>query len=84
MAIDLPWLNNLLPASFANELDVAPTGYYFYFHNMNLAAMHFITTLIFVILLVLAYCLLSDNKANEVRINNQKKTMVNLKFKAFK
>lgn len=51
---------------------------------MNLAAMHLFTSAIFVTLLVMAYCLLSDTKSNEVRINDKKKTVVNFKFKAFK
>ena len=56
MVVDLPWLNVMLPSAVANEFDYAPTGYYFYFTNMNLAAMHLITTVIFLLLLLLAFC----------------------------
>ena len=62
MVVDLPWLNKLLPEVFANTFDTAPTGYLFYFVNMNLAAMHFFTVILFLTLLITAYCCLSDKK----------------------
>ena len=84
MVVDLPWLNNLLPEVFANPYDLCPTGYLFFFNNMNLAAMHFFTVLIFITLLVIAYCCLSDKKENEIKIDDKEKTVVNFKFRAFK
>ena len=56
MVVDLPWLNDLLPESFANPYDTSPTGYLFFFSNMNLAAMHLFTLLIFLSLMLAAYC----------------------------
>ena len=44
--------------------------------------MHLFTLGIFLLILILAYCLLSDPKAEEVSLKNKK--MVNHKFKAFK
>ena len=46
--------------------------------------MHLFTTVIFLVLFVMAYCLLNDTKSNEIRINDKKKNVVNFKFKAFK
>ena len=56
MVVDLLWLNDLLPESFANPYDTSPTGYLFFFSNMNLAAMHLFTLLIFLSLMLAAYC----------------------------
>jgi len=83
MVVDLPWLNNLLPSTVANEFDIAPMGYFFYFQNMNLASMHLITTLIVVLILVTVYCALKEPKSQEVSISNEIR-ITNLKFKAVK
>ena len=51
---------------------------------MNLAAMHFFTILIFLSLLLVAHCCLSDKRENTLDTNDQEKTVVNLKFRAFR
>ena len=83
MVVDLPWLNGLLPESFANPYDAFPTGYLFFFSNMNLAAMHIFTLLIFLSLLLVAYCC-STKRENKVNIENKENTAVNLKLRAFR
>ena len=60
MVVDLPWLNSLLPEALANKFDTMPSGYMFFFNNMNIASMHFFTLIIFVTLLAAAYCCLRD------------------------
>ena len=65
MIVDLPWLNNILPEVFASPFDNAPTGYFFYFTNMNFAAMHFFTFLLFVILFVAAFFCFSQHQDNK-------------------
>jgi uncharacterized membrane protein len=84
MVVDLPWLNNLLPSLMTNEFDTTPTGYLFYFTNMNFAAMHFFTFLIFLGLLIISYFLLVDTKASEIKIDEKSKAVVNVRFKAVK
>lgn len=55
MALDLPWLNKLLPIEIISPYDKSPHGFFFYFNNMNFAAMSLITTLIFISLLLIGY-----------------------------
>lgn len=62
LAADLPWLNKMLPGSFFNTVDTMPMGYLFYFQNMNFAAMQLISSGIFLLLLIMGYLFLSQNK----------------------
>lgn len=55
MAVDLPWLNKLLPESMISPYDQTPYGFFFYFNNMNFAAMSLITLSIFLFLYAIAY-----------------------------
>lgn len=84
MTSDLPWLNSKLPSSFFSTSDLKPMGFSFYFVNMNLAAMNLITCLIFLFLLFLSYCLLSEAPTASLRIKNKESNAKNYKFKAFK
>jgi hypothetical protein len=59
MAADLPWITKMLPESFFNSLDTMPMGYLFYFFNMNFASMQVIASSVFILLLILGYCLFS-------------------------
>lgn len=59
MAADLPWITKMLPESFFNTLDTMPMGYLFYFYNMNFASMQIIASSVFILLLILGYCLFS-------------------------
>lgn len=61
-----------------------PTGYRFFFQNMNLAAMQLITCLVFLMLLCLGYCLMADTEKQEVTLKKKGNTMKNYKFKAFR
>ena len=69
MIVDLPWLNRLLPESFNNFFDTVPMGYLFYFANMNLAAMHFFTSIFFLLFSVVAFCLCSGKKEKTEDVN---------------
>lgn len=84
MVVDLPWLNYYLPDSFANGFDTMPMGYLFFFRNMNMASMHFFTCIIFLTLLIIGYCCLSDKEDEEVSEENSQRITVHLKFLAFK
>jgi hypothetical protein len=85
MAVDLPWLNALLPETFFSTYDVMPFGYHLYFVNMNLAAMSLITCLIFIMLFILGYCLLGNSAASQIKIKAKGKTEnPNYNFIAFK
>ena len=61
-AADLPWLSKMLPDSFFNTLDSMPMGYLFYYKNMNFAAMQLLSFTVFLVILILAYYLLSQDK----------------------
>jgi hypothetical protein len=52
MAIDLPWLNKLLPDIFSQSIDTSPKGFYFFFTSMNFAGMSLVTFGIFIVLLL--------------------------------
>lgn len=84
MTVDLPWLNSRLPSSFFSSNDQMPTGYHFYFQNMNLASMHLVTCLFFLLLLCLAYCLMAETRAETITIKEKENSSKNYKFKAFR
>ena len=85
MTPDLPWLNNLIPEnSLSNIDDDMPLGYRFYFHNMNMASMHLFTVILFIAIIFFGYCLLIDSRPKELRLKDQKSTLDNYKFKAFR
>ena len=71
MAVDLPWLNAMLPSSFANYYDWSPSGYLFYFRNMNFAAMHFFTVLIFLAMLIGGYFWLREPEKKKEKKNRE-------------
>jgi hypothetical protein len=60
MAIDLPWVNKLLPDIFSQNIDTSPKGFYFFFTSMNFAGMSLVTFGIFIALLLLGYLALKD------------------------
>ena len=85
MAIDLPWVNELLPSTMADPLDYAPKGFFYYFTNMNFAAMSLITFAIYLFLLGFSYLMCADSRVEEVELKEtQRLRTPNLLFNAFK